>query len=304
MPFIQYQTKRFKKGTEALIMMANQIIDEFAEQGFDLTLRQLFYQFVARGFVGNRQSEYKRLGSIVSDARLCGLMDWDRIVDRTRSHRVNSHWRNPASLMNGAARGYANDKWADQPKRVEVWIEKDALIGVIAGVCEELDVGRFSCRGYTSQSSMWRASRRLREYERRDGQETVILHLGDHDPSGIDMTRDIEERLGMFESSVRVERIALNMNQIEEQSPPPNPAKVTDSRFEQYLVQYGADSWELDALDPVYLSRLVSDAVVELRDDELWDEAVEREEVDRRDLRAAAERWSEVVAYLNGGDDE
>ena len=298
MPRIQYQTRRLRHATLCVIGRANEIIDEFAAQGFDLTLRQLYYQFVARGFIANEERQYKRLGSIVNDARLCGLMDWDRIVDRTRRHLANAHWANPGSVVASAAESYANDKWADQPFRVEVWIEKNALIQVVAGACEVLDVGHFACVGYTSQSAMWRAARRLLRYERR-GQSTLIVHLGDHDPSGIDMTRDIEDRLRVFGSRVRVERVALNMDQIEEQNPPPNPAKVTDSRFEHYLAQYGSKSWELDALDPAFLSELVREAVVDLRDDGLWNDALEREEADRKNLDAAARRWGEVSAFLN-----
>ena len=300
MPFIQYQTKRFRAATLALIERANTIVDEFAAKGFDLTVRQLFYQFVARGLLPNEQRQYDRLGNIVSDARLCGLMDWARIVDRTRHHRSNAHWASPSSVIHSAAESYANDKWEEQPNRVEVWIEKDALIGVVTGVCRELDVGHFACRGYNSQSAMWRAAQRLRGYEKM-GQRTVIIHLGDHDPSGIDMTRDIQDRLRLFGSSVDVARIALNMDQIEAQQPPPNPAKNTDSRFEQYLAAFGSDCWELDALDPTYLSDLVRDAVVALQAYGLWNEATQQEEADRRNLRAAAARWGEVMTFLKEG---
>ena len=160
-------------------------IAEYAAQGYDLTLRQLYYQFVSRDLLPNRQSEYKRLGDIINDARLAGLVDWEAIVDRTRNIRALSHWSDPASIVKAAANSFAVDKWADQPKRVEVWIEKDALVGVFEPVCEELDVPLFSCRGYTSQSEVWGAAQRLEKYLMAD-QEVVILHIGDHDPSGLD----------------------------------------------------------------------------------------------------------------------
>lgn len=111
-----------------------------------------------------------------------------------------------------------------------------------------------------------------------NGKTPVIIHLGDHDPSGIDMTRDIAERLALFSGhSVEVNRIALNKNQIEIYNPPPNPAKLTDSRANGYIQLHGYSSWELDALDPDVLSDLVEDAVLELRNDELWEEMVEEE---------------------------
>src|SRR5215467_8357308 len=155
------------------------------------------YQFVSRDPLPNRQSEYKRLGDIINDARLAGLVDWGAIVDRTRNIRALSHWSDPAAIVEAAANRFAVDKWADQPRRVEVWIEKDALVGVFEPVCDELDVPLFSCRGYTSQSEVWGAAQRLERYLMA-GQEVVILHFGDHDPSGLDMTRDIRERLRLF----------------------------------------------------------------------------------------------------------
>lgn len=133
----------------------------------------------------------------MNDARLAGLMDWTHLEDRTRNLRSLSHWSDPRDILDSAAAGYRTDKWAHQPYRPEVWIEKDALVGVIEGVCEANDVPYFSCRDYTSQSEVWGAAQRLLRHVRR-GQIPVVLHLGDHDPSGLDMTRDITDRLGLF----------------------------------------------------------------------------------------------------------
>jgi len=176
---ITYIEKRFSSGSAGLIETANQIISEYQEQGFDLTLRQLYYQFVARDVIANKQTEYKRLGSIINDARLAGLIDWRAIVDRTRERRGNSHWGSPASILQSCIDSYQIDKWADQPWRPEVWIEKDALVGVISRVCHELDVPYFSCRGYTSQSSMWDAGQRFEMYM-DDGKSPIIFHFMTH----------------------------------------------------------------------------------------------------------------------------
>lgn len=156
MPKIRYQQKSFRADSLEVIEQANAIIEIYAAQGFDLTLRQLFYQFVSRGLIPNKDSEYKRLGSIINDARLAGLIDWEHITDRTRNLRGNAHWEQPQDIMRSAAYSFAIDKWADQDYRPEVWIEKDALVGVIEGVCKTLDIDFFSCRGYTSQSSTLR----------------------------------------------------------------------------------------------------------------------------------------------------
>ncbi|WP_031039777.1 hypothetical protein [Streptomyces sp. NRRL F-5650] len=297
---IAYVGKRFSQSSLDLIATAESICRDYAAQGFDLTLRQLYYQFVARGYIANKQTEYKRLGGIVNDARLAGLLDWDYIVDRTRNLRGLSHWDNPESVIQSAAYGYRTERWANQPHRVEVWIEKDALVGVISQVCQRNDVNYFSCRGYTSQSELWGASQRMIRYEQA-GQKPVIIHLGDHDPSGVDMTRDIEDRMALFGADVTVQRIALNMDQVEAHRPPPNPAKLTDSRATAYIREHGRSSWELDALEPTLLDQLIEDEIWAWRDAGLWEQETQAMERERTLLRGVADRWSEV-ADLIGGD--
>lgn len=282
-----YISKAFQSQSLALIDDATSIIEEYQSQGFSLSLRQLYYQLVARDLIPNTQESYKRVGSILVDARLAGLVDWEAIEDRTRTMRGNQHWTSPKAIMDAVVRSYKIDKWANQQSRAEVWIEKDALLGVISGACYDLDVDFFSGRGYASASSLWRAGQRMAGYLDA-GQSPIIFHMSDHDPSGIDMTRDITERLELFaEYPIPVERIALNMDQIQAYSPPPNFAKVTDSRSPAYVEAYGHESWELDALPPSVLVDLITDAVYSVRDVDLWSEMVEREEADRDLLKAA-----------------
>lgn len=330
---IAYET--WTPGDDALdvIAQAEAICRDYQQQGYDLTLRQLYYQFVARGLIPNSDRSYKRLGSIVNKARLAGFLDWDYIVDRTRNIQTVGHYDDPAAIIDVTTRAFHLDKWANQPTRVEVWVEKEALAGVVGQVADRHDVSWFSCRGYVSQSELWGAAQRLMGFIGA-GQNVVVLHLGDHDPSGIDMTRDIRDRLATFtdrdwlnanradfpEDSVRlsdlrrsmsdhcggrphlvVERIALNMDQVEQYDPPPNPAKLTDSRVAGYLDAYGHQSWELDALDPATLDALVESSVEALRDDDLWDEMVADEARHVELLRRASERWYDLVAFL---DDE
>lgn len=263
--------KNFKPATMRIIAQATQIIDEYLDMGFSLTLRQLYYQFVARDLISNTQQSYKRLGGIINDARLAGLIDWESIEDRTRNLKKNLHLNGPRHAIQVVRDQYGIDMWANQPKRVEVWIEKEALVGVIERVCTEMDVPFFACRGYVSQSEQWRAYKRAHRNRFVD-QDTVVLHLGDHDPSGIDMTRDNQDRLDLFMGGpgVTVERIALTMDQIDEYGPPPNPAKVTDSRWASYTHRYGYESWELDALDPTMLQELILEKVKNHRDEEAW----------------------------------
>ncbi|KKL29027.1 hypothetical protein LCGC14_2369240 [marine sediment metagenome] len=140
MPKIAYINVKFRAGSLAIIAKANSIIEEYAAQGFTLTLRQIYYQFVARDLIANKQTEYKRLGSIINDGRLAGLIDWQSIEDRTRNLEHNPHWDGPEEILRSVHRSYGIDLWSTQPVRPEVWIEKEALVGVIEPVCQDLDV--------------------------------------------------------------------------------------------------------------------------------------------------------------------
>ncbi len=291
--------KNFSISSLSTIKQANKILDEYKTQGLVLTLRQVYYQFVSRGLMPNRQTEYKRLGSILNDGRLAGLIDWDMMEDRTRSlHRIRS-WDSPAEIVEAIADQYQEDLWKNQKWRPEVWVEKDALIGVIERPCETLRVPYFACRGYTSQSAQYEAGRRFRRY-RAAGQTPIIFHLGDHDPSGIDMTRDNEDRLKMFTRfGVDVERLALNMDQVTKYNPPPNPAKETDSRASGYIDKFGHESWELDALEPTVITKLINDAVKPLINKKKRDEAQDNEIEGREQLKAVSDNWSAVKKFLH-----
>lgn len=300
MPRIKYRDKKFNAEHLDIIEKVIGIVTTYLAAGYDLTLRQVYYQMVARDYIPNNQQSYKRLGGIIDDARYAGLIDWDAITDRTRNLRKNAHWDDPADILRGAAQQFQFDKWEDQERRVEVWVEKDALVGIVGQVAEELDVAYFSCRGYTSSTELWSAAyRRFREYIRVDGKEPLVIHLGDHDPSGKDMTRDIEDRLALFAGyPIEVHRIALNMEQIEEYQPPPNPAKLTDSRATRYIEEFGDESWELDALEPTVISELIRERVLEVRDEALWEAAVEREEEAKRLLALVSDNWDEVKEHV------
>lgn len=290
--------RAFRADSLALIEIANEIIAEYEAQGFQLTLRQLYYQFVARDVIPNKQSEYKRLGSIINDARIAGLIDWSAIEDRTRNVRSFAAWNSPQEIMEAVASQYREDIWSGQEYRPEIWIEKDALVGVIAPACEHYRVPYFACRGYTSQSEQYAAGKRFSAH-RENGFEPIVFHLGDHDPSGLDMTRDNADRLAMFaRDDVAVKRLALNMAQVSQYSPPPNPAKDTDARFAGYRTKFGESSWELDALSPPVIDALIATALDEIIDHEAWSDSLEAEEKRKADLHSASDRWPEVVQFL------
>jgi hypothetical protein len=147
-------------------------------------------------------------------------------------------------------------------------------------------------------------------YIRGGHERVVVLHLGDHDPSGLDMSRDIRERLQLFASGhlgwtdaqrIEVRRIALNFDQVEEYDPPPNPAKLTDSRGAGYVAEHGYESWELDALEPRVLAGLIDEAIADVVDMDLLEERRGDQERERERLQAVSDQWDEVVDLLEGG---
>ena len=284
---ICYVNKRFSKKSKEIIQHADQIIVNYQGQGLRLTLRQLYYRFVAAGLIPNTERNYKQLGSIINDARLAGMLDWEAIEDRSRNIISIPHWTNPGEIIIAAANGYSIDKWIDQEYYVEVWVEKQALESVVSDACRSLDITCFACKGYVSQSEMWRAAMRIRSKHKH----SVIIHLGDHDPSGIDMTRDIQDRLSIFCADVEVRRIALNMNQIEQYNPPPNPAKITDTRFAAYSQEHGDESWELDALEPSVLKNLIQTEIRSLMNEDRFNARMEIQIMDKARLLELSNEW-------------
>lgn len=288
---ISYITKKLGSVTLQRIDLANTIIEEYQAKGFKLTVRQIYYQFVARGLIANELRSYKLVANALEKGRMTGLIDWFAIEDRTRLLRGNTHWDSPSEILDSAAVSYKLDSRADQDYLIEVWIEKDALIGVIEPVCRELDVNFFSCRGYVSLSKMWRAAGRF-SIESRN---CVLLYLGDHDPSGLDMTRDIGNRLDIFGcENVEVRRIALTMDQVEKYQPPPNFAKLSDTRTDDYIAMYGEESWELDALSPEVITEVIEENVNSLTNKSKRQKLINLQEEHREKLEDIALHWEEL----------
>lgn len=281
-----------------MIETINGILDVYARQGYDLSLRQLYYQLVSRNIVENTERSYKNIGNLVSDARLAGYIDWEMIKDRGRETIKNPHWADPADFMRVVAPQYRFDLWADQDVYVEVMVEKQALEGVLQPVCRALDVPFTANKGYSSSSAMYEASKRFLS-RAEDGKDLYIIYLGDHDPSGIDMSRDVGDRLDLFLKTsldrcdeigpnevpiINVKRVALNMDQVRELNPPENPAKITDSRAANYISTYGRSSWELDAIEPRQLASIVRNAIVDVMDYDLFEENRKKQEDQRAQL--------------------
>lgn len=298
MRYIEFETKNFGEKALMQIERADKIINQYHGDGYVLTLRQLYYQFVSRAWVENTERSYKNLGSLVTDARIAGLLPWDGIEDRAREHHMFYFNESIQECFRDIEMQYAVDMWARQPNYVEVWVEKEALGNVIERPCRKYLVPFMSCKGYLSASQAWRAGERFEEAA-NNGKNCYLIHLGDHDPSGIDMTRDNGDRLGMFarSSDIEVRRIAMNMDQVKRYKPPPNPAKITDSRAADYIRKFGESSWELDALEPSVIDKLITDEIVDLIDPDVWKDAKEEQADKRRKI-------VDLYSNLDTGDED
>jgi len=289
--------KRFSAKSQELIIKCDTILEEYRAQGYRLSLRQLYYQLVARDIIPNNLKSYNNVGVLISDARNAGWIDWDMIEDRGREAQYNSHWHSPADILDSAAYGFRIDHWAGQKNYVEVMVEKDALSGILWPVCQKWDVHFTANKGYSSSSAMYEAGERLRHQLRTNNIEKAhIIYLGDHDPSGIDMTRDIEDRLGLYareEIEIVIHRLALNFDQVQMWNPPENPAKVTDSRFASYEAKFGSSSWELDAVEPATLAQLVSEQIVILINQNQWERVSNKQADMINDLKEMAAQYRE-----------
>jgi hypothetical protein len=311
---VAYIDRRFTPATEHIINLANGVIDDYRGQGYKLTVRQLYYRFIAQDLLPeswrdkdldtkNVQKNYKRLASILNDGRMAGLIDWDAIEDRGRNLYGINTYTDPGQAIGAARRRYHLDRWEGQDFRLECWVEKQALETIVAQACNPYHVNYMACKGYLSQSEMREAAMRFNRYM-DDGQTVVLLHLGDHDPSGIDMTRDNDDRLSLFMGGVEVKRLALNYDQVEQYDPPPSPAKDTDSRSAVYVAQFGDDTWELDALEPRVLVDLIQGTIRSYINFDEWQERELEEADDKELLKQAWLRWNDVEAFLNGKDEE
>lgn len=272
-----------KKAT--YISVINSILEEYSEQGYRLTLRQLYYQLVARDFIPNRVQEYSKLSSVLVFARMNGLTDWDMIEDRTRKPHLLYWVRDIQDAVEDTVRHYRLNRQEGQENCVEIWTEKDAVSNILKRVSQHFHVRLMVNRGYSSCSAMKDAFDRLQLSKRMQGQKTIILYVGDYDPSGLDMIRDIESRLNEFGlDNFEIVHVALTVEQIKEFNPPPNPAKITDPRAKRYIAEHGSESWELDALKPNDLEKIVQRNVLNFIDLGLFESMLQKEKEDKAKL--------------------
>lgn len=299
---IKFREIKLSKDNKRKLEVINDIIDEYQEQGYVLTLRQLYYQLVSRDIIPNALPEYAKVSKLLKEGRMAGIVDWDAIEDRLRKPHTPASWSSPKDILQACIQSFQLPRMKGQENYLEVWVEKDALSGVLKRVTEKYHVPILVNRGYSSASAMFDSYERFLKAI-NNSQKCTILYLGDYDPSGIDMIRDIRDRITEFligssdvedlwndsenynldtiESFVEywfeIIPIALTIIQIREYNPPPNPAKITDPRSGKFIAELGKTSWEVDALKPEVLHQLLEDEITGRINLDLYKEILEEE---------------------------
>lgn len=289
-----FRSLNLQRASEIKLEIINEIIQEYIEEGYKLTVRQLFYQMVGRGLIDNDQKEYRKISKLVVDGRMGGRIDFNAIEDRVRVPKIPYWCEDPIDAMDDTINSYRIDRQNGQEWYTEVWSEKDALSGILYDITGKYHVNLIINRGYSSCSAMYAAY--LRFYKHISiGQKCQIIYLGDHDPSGKDMIRDIKERLIEFNglgNQVDVRPIALTKGQVDHYNPPPYFAKIKDPRAKWYIKEFGNVAWEVDALTPQILTRILKDAITDRMD---WDQYHDMIDLERDHK----EKLEDVREYLS-----
>ncbi|MDE1764197.1 MAG: hypothetical protein KGH88_08120 [Thaumarchaeota archaeon] len=255
-----------------------------------LTVRQIFYRLVSSGFIQNTINSYKLFDRMITRGREKGDIDARRIVDRARQiiggdygyASVQDFVRSKISELEDTER-YTRRVWDCQPQYVEVWVEKDALATLFSTIADGYRVVTYPSRGYSSYTKVYEAiNKRFSMYEDRP---ITILHFADHDPSGLNMTDDIQSRLYRYGSHAKVKRMALTYTQVRQFGLEPMPTKISDSRWKEYSLQYGSQCWELDALPPNELQNIIRDAIKGHIDVSRWNRTFKEIEKEKRSLQ-------------------
>lgn len=262
-----------------IVKAVNEILKRYPS-GVKLTLRQIYYQLVAAHIIENDEHSYKNLSRMLVKARESGAVDDARMEDRGRQTiggdrdktDPDTFYQEYEDWFRSCWRSYSRPSWEGQPLYVEVFVEKDALSRLVSDAAKRYGVSTSVARGYSSYTFLKDGADRIVK-NCNGARDPVILYFGDHDPSGVDMTRDLGarlERYGVPDGESAVKRIALTREQIDKYDLPPAPVKGKDSRAKKFIEEHGDEVVELDALDANVLQELVKSSILECIDGEIW----------------------------------
>jgi hypothetical protein len=252
-----------------------------------MTIRQLFYRLVSVGALANSRADYQRLSVVMSKARNDGRCDFDWIVDRSRPEYSPNVWKDAAGYGADIQRRYPKDYWETQPHHVELWSEKDSVIGSIEGQTDKLGITVRVGRGFMSTTRIHEIAQQFRMLKK----PISVFYIGDHDPSGREIEDNAKWRVGEYGVDFALVRLAIDSSDIQKWSLPPLRIKDSDTRAQQFRKRHGEDCVELDALPVRELRRRIRDAVEGMLDHTAWDRAVAVEEIELANIRDTVGKW-------------
>lgn len=293
------------------------------EREHPMTVRQLFYRLVSVAVIKNSRADYQKVSKVMTKAREDGRVDYQWIVDRSRPEYVPNVFKDLAGYGRAIHRSYRKDNWESQPNYVELWCEKDSVTGSIQDITDELGITLRVGRGFQSATRVYEIAPLFSKIKK----PKIVFYLGDHDPSGQDIERDLRERVttkleaarrasfltelakasddhhqslidkfNFSEVPFSLERLAIFAEDIKKFKLPPLRIKDSDSRARQFCKQHGRDCVELDALPPSELRRRIRSVVEAEMDMEAWKRAVEVEKVELASIAATIGSWPTMEA--------
>lgn len=252
--------------TKQLLKHVNDIVNEYAKKGLDLTVRQVHYQLVSRNITKNTDANYKALTNLVKRARLAGMIDWDAIVDRNRESNIPYYNYSVQDALRSSLDCYSRDKMQFQKVYIEVMIEKMAIYEIVEQITRKYTIRLTGDKGFCSNTVLYKVAERLKE-AMKQGKYAYVLYIGDHDPSGLTMDKSINDTLSLMGAKgFEFRRVALTPEQVKEYNLPPNKIKDGDRNSDSYREKHGSTSWECDALPPEILQEVLEDEILSIID--------------------------------------
>jgi hypothetical protein len=271
--------RRERRGPSA-ISRIKESIRETLQADHPMTVRQLFYRLVSAGAIDKSEGEYKStIVRLLGVMRRAGEVPFGWISDNTRWMREPRTEDSLETFLEDSARTYRRSLWNNQDAYVEIWLEKDALAGVLYPITAKWDVPLMVTRGYPSITYLHSAAEAIKA-ERKPAH---LYYFGDHDPSGVDITRSVEQGIREFapEADITFERVAVTRDQIVDLGLLTRPTKTTDSRHRKFE----GESVEVDAIPPTVLRELVDGSIRRHVDAEALRRTKDIEEAERQTMR-------------------
>jgi hypothetical protein len=275
----------------------------FEQYDTAITLRQLYYRLVSKLLIPNTINSYKRLSRIMVKAREVGDVPINCLEDRSRrilgrgdvgSRSAEEYLKDKLSSLQDSWKSFTLPMWDDQPNYILISLEKDALSRLVSRIANFYSVRTFPTRGYPSFSYVHRMAKYIRT--KQAGKKTFLLYFGDFDPSGVDIERDLSERLQKYGANdFEVHRVALTSEQIKNYNLPPMPVKRSDARADNFLAIHGDKAVELDALDPNLLQKTVAESIEARIDKKLWHAKLRKIEELKKWIRAKLEDIENII---------